>query len=340
MRTASLDKIMRQQDPQLLAAVEHLSKNETRVCISILQQQGRVSEIQDKGSRIEAITRTYEDQPQGTIIVSPDNASRRMLNQAVREDLQSRSMLSKENTPLPILIPRSEMTGADRQWAAQYKPGDVLHYSRGSKELGIERGSYAKVLNVSPADNRITVEKTEATAVSYDPKRLQGISAYQEITRDFSRGDRIQFTAPSEALGVANRDMATIVRLDGQHVIARLDGAEKRIVEFDSKAIRHFDHGYAVTSHSSQGITAERVLVNMDTRAHPELINTRFAYVAVSRASQDVQIFTNDAAALGQKFSRDVSKSSAVEFKNEPAISFVNTDSLEQHAAAGVSLGL
>jgi hypothetical protein len=55
----------------------------------------------------------------------------------------------------------------------------------------------------------------------------------------------------------------------------------------------------------------------MDTRAHPELINTRFAYVAVSRASQDAQIFTNDAAALGQKLSRDVSKSSAVEFKQE-----------------------
>jgi len=37
--------------------------------------------------------------------------------------------------------------------------------------------------------------------------------------------------------------------------------------------------GYAVTSHSSQGLTTDRVLVNMDTTAHPELINTRFAYV-------------------------------------------------------------
>ncbi len=29
---------------------------------------------------------------------------------------------------------------------------------------------------------------------------------------------------------------------------------------------RHFDHRYAVTSHSSQGLTAERVLVNMIRR--------------------------------------------------------------------------
>jgi hypothetical protein len=35
-------------------------------------------------------------------------------------------------------------------------------------------------------------------------------------------------------------------------------------VSFDTQRMRHFDHGYAVTSHSSQGLTAERVLVNID----------------------------------------------------------------------------
>jgi ATP-dependent exoDNAse (exonuclease V) alpha subunit len=48
-----------------------------------------------------------------------------------------------------------------------------------------------------------------------------------------------------------------------------------------------FDHGYAVTSHSFQGLTAGRMLTNIDTEAS---INTRLAYVAVSRASDDVRI--------------------------------------------------
>ena len=78
--------------------------------------------------------------------------------------------------------------------------------------------------------------------------------------------------------------------------------------------MRHFDHGYAVTSHSSQGLTSERVLVNMDTNVHPELISTRFAYVSVSRASQDAQIYTNDAATLAESLSRDVTKASAIDF--------------------------
>jgi ATP-dependent exoDNAse (exonuclease V) alpha subunit len=84
-------------------------------------------------------------------------------------------------------------------------------------------------------------------------------------------------------------------------------------VTFDPAEMRHFEHGYAVTSHSSQGLTSERVLVNMDTTVHPELINTRFAYVSVSRASHDAQIFTNDAAKLVESLGRDVSKASALD---------------------------
>jgi len=71
-----------------------------------------------------------------------------------------------------------------------------------------------------------------------------------------------------------------------------------------------------VTSHSSQGLTSERVIVNMDTEVHPELISSRFAYVSVSRASHDAHIFTNDATSLSGKLSRDVSKSTAVSFGN------------------------
>jgi ATP-dependent exoDNAse (exonuclease V) alpha subunit len=91
-----------------------------------------------------------------------------------------------------------------------------------------------------------------------------------------------------------------------------MDGTKDRIVRFDAAQMRHLDHGYAVTSHSSQGLTSERVLVNMDTEVHPELINSRFAYVSVSRASHDAQIYTNDAASLAASLSRDVSKASAI----------------------------
>jgi conjugative relaxase-like TrwC/TraI family protein len=317
MRTSTLEQIVRQRDPDLLRAVEHLAKNETTIGITLMQQQGRVTEIPDAAKRIETIAKEYAARPDGTIIVSPDNASRRELNRAVRVELQSARIVAPENHSLAILIPRSEMTGADRQWAAKYQTGDVIHYSKGSKNEGIERGSYATVTSIEAEHNRLTVRLRDGQERTYDPRRLQGISAYQEIHRDFAKGDRIQFTAPARELGVANRDLGTIQNLDGRQLTVKMDGKEHPIT-FDTARMRHFDHGYAVTSHSSQGITAERVLVNMDTRANPELISTRFAYVAISRASHEAQIYTNDAGNLAQRMSHDVSKTSAVDFRQAP----------------------
>jgi ATP-dependent exoDNAse (exonuclease V) alpha subunit len=69
-----------------------------------------------------------------------------------------------------------------------------------------------------------------------------------------------------------------------------------------------------VTSHSSQGQTADRVLVHVDTeRIGAQLVNRRLAYVAVSRGRYDAQIYTNDKAQLGNALSRDVSHRSALE---------------------------
>jgi len=73
-----------------------------------------------------------------------------------------------------------------------------------------------------------------------------------------------------------------------------------------------------VTSHSSQGQTAERVLIHVDTEQAPgELVNSRMAYVAVSRAQFDVRMYTNDAKALGYELNRDVSHPTAIQ--QEPA---------------------
>jgi ATP-dependent exoDNAse (exonuclease V) alpha subunit len=89
-------------------------------------------------------------------------------------------------------------------------------------------------------------------------------------------------------------------------------------VQFNIREHPHIDHGYAVTSHSSQGATADRVLVHVDTeQAHDQLVNSRLAYVSVSRGRFDAQIYTNAAEKLGEDLSRDVSKQSALDTGHE-----------------------
>ena len=312
MKTAQLDQIVRQREaPELLQAVEHLSRGEIAEGVALLEQQGRVTEIADPQQRIAAIARSYAASPDNTIVVSPDNASRRQINQAVRSELQALGAVASVDHAMRVLAPRSDMTGADRTWAARYALGDLLYYPRGSHDIGIEKQSYTKVVATQTKDNLLTVQKEDGATVTYNPARLYGVNVYRELEREFAVGDRLSFTAPSKALGVANRDLGTVQQIgkDGQLTVKMDNG---KSVRFDANQMRHFDHGYAVTSHSSQGLTADRVMVNLDTRVHPELVNSRFAYVSVSRASRDAQIYTNDASSISNLLTHDVTKSSAI----------------------------
>ena len=313
MHTAKLDQIVRQKDPELKAAVELLSVGNVAGGLEALQNQGRVTEIRNTQERVQAIAKNYAENPEHTLIVSPDNASRRELNQAVRQELQAKGIVDSVDHALRVLVPRQDMTGADRQWATRYNAEDILRYSRGSAAFEIEGGSYARVVSTNPKENLVTVEKVSGEQIIYDPKRLAGVSVYREMESNFAVGDRIQFTAPDKGLGVSNRELATILRISDDGLLSvRLDSG--RPIDFDSSRIRHFDHGYAVTSHSSQGLTTDRVLINVDSDTHPDLINSRFAYVSVSRARIDAQIYTNDASSLTRIFSNDISKASAIEF--------------------------
>jgi ATP-dependent exoDNAse (exonuclease V) alpha subunit len=87
-------------------------------------------------------------------------------------------------------------------------------------------------------------------------------------------------------------------------------------IEFNAAIHPHFDHGYAVTSYSAQGLTADRVLINADMAVHPDLLSSRFAYVSVSRARLDAEIYTNRIEDLGPRLGADIGKSSAVEFSH------------------------
>jgi conjugative relaxase-like TrwC/TraI family protein len=312
MRTARLDEIVRQKEPILKSAVELLATGQVSAALGALQEQGRVKEIPNAEERVRTIAKSYIESPENTLIVSPDNASRRELNVAVRQELKANGSLAPEDHTFPVLVQRQDMTGAERSWASHYEINDVVRYTRGSKAVGIEAAAYALVVAINPSANQLTVEKANGQLATYDPRRLTGVSVYREIQREFSVGDRIQFTAPDKSLGVANRDMAAIeaIHPDGR-LSVRLDNT--RQIEFNPNEHRHLDHGYAVTSHSSQGLTAERVLIQADTKVHPDLLNSRFAYVSISRASHDATLFTDDIAKLVPQLGADVSKTSALE---------------------------
>jgi hypothetical protein len=296
--------------------VEQLSRGNVWDAIDNLDTQGRVHEIVSAQERLTEIAREYAREPRGTLVVSPDNESRRELNSLIHQAMQDSGYVRGEEHKLGVLDSRQEMTGADRQWAGQYEAGDVVRYSRGSKVLGIQPGEYARVKDVDVKHNLIRVERENGKEQTYDPRRLSGVAVYQEGDRTFSEGDRVQFTAPSKDLHVANRELGTIQKInDAGGLEIRMDSG--REVAFNIREHPHLDHGYAVTSHSSQGQTADRVLIHVDTEKSELLVNNRFAYVSISRGQYDAQIYTDNKGELARDLSRDLERPTATQQEPE-----------------------
>jgi conjugative relaxase-like TrwC/TraI family protein len=344
MRTAKLDEIVRQRDPELKQAVEQLARGEIGAAVESLGKQGRVHEVKGHEERISAIAREYAKSPEGTLVVSPDNRSRTEINQRIHDELQTRGFVSGEDQSFLTLVPRQEMTGADRGWAQQYRVDDILRYSRSSRESGIDKGEYSRVVSVNAEENKLTVLRNGGQQTTYDPRRQMGVSVYREQEKVFSAGDRIQFTAPSQDLKVANRELGTIESI-AQDGTMRLKLDNDRSISFDPQRHPHLDHGYAVTSYSSQGQTADRVLINVDTDlSAKDLLNNRMAYVSVSRGQWDAQIFTNDRSALANALGHAVSHESALRVDQVIApLQTPNQGQMHEHALdlnMGMGLGL
>ena len=346
MRTAKLDEIVRQRDPELKRAVEQLAHGQVGAAVESLDRQGRVHEIKGHDERISAIAREYAKSPESTLVVSPDNRSRSEINQRIHDELQSRGVVSQQEHSINTLVPRQEMTGADRSWAQQYQVKDIVRYSRSSQETGIKKDEYTRVVAVNAQANTLTVLRTNGEQTTYDPRRQMGVSVYREQEKAFSVGDRIQFTAPSQELKIANRELGTVegIAPDGT---MRLKLDNERSMSFDPQRHPHLDHGYAVTSYSSQGQTADRVLINVDTElGAKDLLNNRMAYVSVSRGQWDAQIFTNDREKLSQALGHDVSHSSAhapemkQEQKQEQAVTPQREIAPQQERSMDIGLGL
>ena len=135
MQTSQLDRIMREKDPELLKAVQHLANNETEKGIAMLAKQGRVSEITNGQERISAIAKDYAAQPENTIIVSPDNQSRQQINEVVHAELLQQGSLLQD---------------WQKDFFLAYPDEDLAHRLKLRKSAEYQRGSLHPLAGLDP----------------------------------------------------------------------------------------------------------------------------------------------------------------------------------------------
>jgi conjugative relaxase-like TrwC/TraI family protein len=313
MRVAQLEVIRRQRDPMLREAVRLSSEGQIDKALGILEEQNRVREIPGIDERYRTISNEYVqaiERDERVLVVSPGNDERRRLNAEIRSALIERGHIARDSALQTIFVAQN-LTRAQRSLAHGYEIGDVLRFTRGSDALGFEKGSYARVLAVDSARNRLVVSKDDGTTIRYSPSRLQGVEVFREEERELAQGDRIQFRAPQHELGLANGEFAIIAAMDSDRISLRFDNGRELSASRDQ--LHHVDHGYASTSHSSQGATVDRVIVNIDISRPIELVNSKQFYVSISRARHHISLYTDDRELLRAAVSRNREKSIALE---------------------------
>ena len=310
MTTAQLTEIVRQPDPEQKQTVQQLAARNVPEAVAELHSRGKVIEIADERERFEAIAQDYCKDATETLVISPANRERVQLNSLIHRQLQREGNVSQSEYQMKVYVTRSDMTGAERTFANSYRPGeDIIRYNRNSNKAKI--GEYAQVIKTDHEKNEITVRFDTGRILTYNPERLSGVSVYYESERAFAEGDRVQFRAPDTQKRIANGELGTITKIEPGKIRLNLDSG--REISIDHRKFRHLDYGYAVTSHSAQGLTCDRVLVNADTRESLRLLNDRMAYVAISRARYDAVIYTESAQNLGVSLDRSTNKESALE---------------------------
>lgn len=305
MKTAQFNRIYRQKDEKLKAAVREFRHGNLERGFGLLEEQNRVHECPRMPDRYKRIAETFCQQPAGTTVVVPDNKALRELGAVIRAEMRTTGHLHDEDRGVNVLAPR-DTTAAERTLAISYKPGDRVHFRKANRKLGIERGSYATVLSADAERNEITIRSDNGRTISYDPRQAAPASVYETRLIPIAAGDRIQFTAKADHLGVSTRDSGTVESIDAAgNMVAMLDKSGRQ-VRFNVRANPHFDYSYCMTGHSIQGKTVSRTIWNVEA-SDPrlsKLLSATAAYVGVSRPEHDLQVFVDSKEQLIPALSR------------------------------------
>lgn len=103
-------------------------------------------------------------------------------------------------------------------------------------------------------------------------------------TREFAVGDRIVFRRNWRKQKVWNGDQGTIEAIeahDGERSATLKIRHGDRQITVDTRKYLAIDHGLAITGHSSQGLTEERIVLHI---ADPQMLDLHAFYVGASRA--------------------------------------------------------
>jgi conjugative relaxase-like TrwC/TraI family protein len=330
---AELSTIRRQKPEAFRQIVELAAAKQTDKAFAKLVELGAVTEaLTDSNDGRASLYQRAADaylsatkQGRSALLVSPTWSEIEAVTDKVREALKADGVVSQDEHTLCVFDSLS-WTEAQKKNASQFEPGQRLRFVRKTKHF--DRGDTVEVVAV--VENGLRVLRPDGTEVNFIP-------ASAAASFDVGEARELKVAAGDWLLLQANHGKEFI---NGERVQVR-EIQNGRIALADGRSLpagyNTFTHGYAVTSHSSQGKTVDDVLLVASSKSFAAVNREQF-YVSISRGRERCHVFTDDADLLARRVTDSHERKAAVELqalRDELAkLGFVRREQLKEKVPA------
>ena len=304
MKTATMDEIMRQRDPELKAAVEASLAGDVRKAFEKLGSN--IAEVKPDNLAGAAAARWLALSPEERAnagLMAPSHALREGINEIVRERLVRDGIVNGPALESERLVSKG-YTNAEKSLAANYAAGDVVAFHRPYKRLGVEKGDELRVAGVDREAGAVMLEGRDGQSVPWKPEKIGarsgGVEVYRAEEMELRAGDCLRWTRNDTGLGLVNSQTAEVAAVRAGTVTFRLEGGRMLDLQQGDAQLRHVDRAWASTVHAFQGRTVDTVIAAMEAN-HPNLTTQKTLYVEISRAREKAELVTDDKAALREQ---------------------------------------
>lgn len=297
INTRVLKDIRRQTVTEYRQAIGMIAHGQAAAGMEQLDQLGWIKEagagyLEQAASEYLRLTQTTSQSHGSMLCVAPTWRENRILTTHIRAGLRANGKLG-ETRILSVLEPLG-WTTQQRKVLGNYQKGQVITFNRRTPS-GFAK-DHSREIDRIESDHLVLKGNKKLNAqqaVAYD------VARWQEI--EVAIGDKILLRANRKKLGLINGNVLTVAAFGPDGSIQTVEG-KKIPAEY-----RHFTHGYAVTSHKSQGRTTDHVVVAA------ERLDAKSAYVACSRGRQSCTVFTPDRAVLFAGLPRSADRQAALD---------------------------
>ncbi|TYA74913.1 MobF family relaxase [Seonamhaeicola marinus] len=314
VRPILLDENIRQQTEDHKKAVDALSRGNAEQGMKYLEKGNSIKKVPADNLH-KSLAKEYIDSintSQSTIVVSPTHKAKDKVTAEVRKLLKESGQISEEERIYQI-HKVMHLSDAEKKDVRNYEAGQNIEVNQNMH--GFTKGERLTVSHV--IDDEVLVTNKDGTVKKLDIQHAKRFNLYEHKEEGFAKNDIIRITKGGTSIvdgkktRFNNNSRYTITGYtpDGDF---KLEGG--RIL---SKEFGNIDHGIAITSHSSQGLTYDQGIIDMSDDTKGKASNMEQFYVSVSRSRYGVSVYTSDKKELLEQVKKSNERKSATEIFKE-----------------------